>query len=193
MHMQHLYKISFGNLYTDAFATDEFDRLLFASIIGRNADIQSFIATVALRKMENLIIKDPDDSCHGAVGYWRDFWSQSENLTKSITKVTTQNYGVLEHMFLYDARLNKMDYGAKSTWMVAITQQEIDQLLWGNIKALSEVPLMDHWQGLIVDTLQEHITTPKNTVGNIFFRHLQLPGTFEETISDLVKTGQLTV
>ena len=115
------------NLFTDAFATDDTNRLLFASIIGRNADVQSFIASIELKKMENLTIKEPipDDPRCEVVGRWQDFRSQSEHLTKSITKVTTQNYGVLEHMFLYDTRLNKMDYGAKSTWMTAKSQLEI--------------------------------------------------------------------
>ena len=193
--MQHFYKISFGNLFTDAFATDDTNRLLFASIIGRNADVQSFIANIELKKMENLTIKEPapDDPRCEVLGRWQDFRSQSEHLTKSITKVTTQNYGVLEHMFLYDTRLNKMDYGAKSTWMRAKSQQEIDELLWGNIKALSDVPLQEHWQDLIVKTLQDNITSPKTMVGGIFLKFLQLPATFEETVSELVKTGQLTV
>ncbi|WP_434778518.1 hypothetical protein [Neisseria sp. Ec49-e6-T10] len=193
--MNKLYKINFGNLFTDAFVTDESNRLLFASIIGRNADIQSFIATIQLKKMENLTIReeDPDDPRCEIVGRWHDFRSQSEHLEKVITKVTTRDFGVLEHLFLFDKKLNHLDYGTKSTWMVGQSQDELDQYMWSNIKTLSDIPLLDSWQDTIVDMLNETITYPKNMVGNICLCHLRLPDTFDQDVSDRVKSGQLTV
>ena len=196
--MKKLYKISFGNLYTDAFVVSDSGSLLFASILGRNADVQAFLAQVQLKKMENLTIKDPDpdDPRCAVVGQWCHFSSYSDTLEKSITKVLTDSYGVLEHLFLYQKKVNKLDYGTKSSWMISSDQDELDQLLWSNIRELADIPLSDNWEKPIItmlESLDECINTPDKTIGNIFIRQLKLPGDFNQMISDKVKSGELPV
>ena len=183
--MPDLMKLDFGNIFADALVCDEGNKLLFAGLYGRNADIQALLASMTLKQMASL-------------PFHRNYRTlkvqyQGVTLSKKITKVTTKSYGVLDQLFLFNPQFNQLDHETKTSWLIADSEEQMQRLLWGTIKNLSQIPLLSHWQETILDTFSEAVQSPKLCAGPVHVKHVHLPDDFEERVSSLVKSFVLTV
>lgn len=184
--MSELMKVAFGDVYADALVCDQSGTLLFASFYGRNADIQSLLASLALKTLTRLSFG------HGDHGRYVNCAGQA--FTKKVTKVTTPSFGVLDQLFLYQSGFNQLDHETKTSLLIADTAEQLEKLLWGTVCQLSEIPLLPHWrQTILTNVLDDAIQTPGVCIGPVHVRQVHLPDDFELQVSELVRTSMLTV
>ena len=113
-----LYRTSSHDLFADAFFIHQ-ERLMFASLHGRDANVLSFMAALTAPPEQGGIrqvgFRLPDDAqLHPP----RTTAQQVYGMGKRISKYATHNFGVLTHMFLYADVLEEPDRDSRSAWIV---------------------------------------------------------------------------
>lgn len=114
-------------------------------------------------------------------------------------------FGNLVHLWLYDPALIRPDRGNRVAWVLvegvdAPTDQSeaIWSLVWGLCKLLSPVPLLDTWQQAVLSRTGDEVVTlmgdtPYPPLGRIAAARVSLPDHFPETVSGMVKAGDLAL
>jgi hypothetical protein len=193
-----------SDLYADACVRDESGQLMFLSLYGRDTAIQQLLAAFTLKVTEGGLsafhLQDPDGQAHVV------YVGNAERLEKFTGKLPRDNlFGNLAHVWLYDLALIRPDRSNRVAWVLVDSVQHASNALeviwdraWDLYKLLSPVPLLDTWQhavlsrtgGDVVTLLRETAYPP---LGRIDAARISLPESFPETVSGMVKVGELTL
>lgn len=193
-----------SDLYADACVRDESGQLMFLSLYGRDTAIQQLLAAFTLKVTEGGLsafhLQDPEGQAHVV------YVGNAERLEKFTGKLPRDNlFGNLAHVWLYDPVLIRPDRSNRVAWVLVDSVQHASNPLevvwdraWDLYKLLSPVPLLDAWQqavlsrtgGEVVTLLQESAYPP---LGRIGAARISLPESFPETVSGMVKVGELTL
>lgn len=193
-----------SDLYADACVRDESGQLMFLSLYGRDTAIQQLLAAFTLKVTEGGLsafhLQDPEGQAHVV------YVGNAERLEKFTGKLPRDNlFGNLAHVWLYDPALTRPDRSNRVAWVLVDSVQHASNPLevvwdraWDLYKLLSPVPLLDVWQhavlsrtgGEVVTLLHETVYPP---LGRIGAARISLPESFPETVSGMVKVGELTL
>lgn len=188
------YQINYGQLLSDAFFIRN-NRLMFASIHGREADVLSLIATLS---------DGGRNLGYGGLTFEhageRRRALYFSNLTKKITKYEHPEYGALTHCFIYDEDLQKIDYDRKKAWLLLTEGQNDEQALMNLVRHLSDVPLLHEWLPTVTAQLteQNHIErfisqddfdSPSDGIYNLAAFAVKIPDDMDEIIKRNLQEG----
>ncbi|WP_037586996.1 hypothetical protein [Stenoxybacter acetivorans] len=201
-----------GDLFSDAFLIDN-NRLMFASLYGREANIQALLATLTLGNDQIGFRLSKDEPYFPHKRTARYFSA----LHKRVSKIHTHNYGVLTHLFLYAEEVLQANHDTRTAWLLQPPNTDTETQLngaWQCIQALSDVPLLDDWRDAVLERLismtasdQAHnggdyliyhnppdVDDRLSSIGGVFGIKaccVRLPENFDEIISTMLKTGQM--
>lgn len=192
-----LHQIPSHNLFSDAFFIKD-EKLLFASVYGRNSNISSLIGQLSTNTKE-YILNSIGFTLDAAVVHPLGKTARHfDGLTKKVTKISTSNFGVLNHLMMINTDLIKIDLEKASAWVVR--EQMIGDDIWPVVKSLSSLPLLDAWSEEIVSRLCESeniqyfmdgVVSRSVTIIGLNAAYVSLPEDFEILISSLVKSHVL--
>lgn len=193
-----------SDLFADACVRDEAGQLMFLSLYGRDTAIQQLLAAFTLKVNEggfdSFHLQDPAGEAHLVhVG-------NADRLEKFTGKLPRDNlFGNLVHLWLYDPALIRPDRSNRVAWVLvegvndpSARTEAIWSRAWWLCKLLSPVPLLDTWQApVLARTGNEVVTlmaqTPYPPLGRIAAARVSLPDHFPETVSGMVKAGELAL
>lgn len=191
-----LYLTSPNNLISDAFFILD-NRLMFASLHGRDADIWAFTASIQSGSRERLGFREQGDTVHFPM---LTTASHFYDLHKRTTKYDTHNFGVLANMFVYASELVELNRDEKSGWVLMTdTACDLDKAVWSCFQQLSDVPLLDSWQHTLLADLSAQncirrylpgITAEAAVVG-VAAAKVLVPADFDERLTQLIREGKL--
>lgn len=193
-----------SDLYADACVRDESGQLMFLSLYGRDTAIQQLLAAFTLKAAEGGLsafhLQEPGGQAQVV------YVGNADRLEKFTGKLPRDNlFGNLAHVWLYDPALTRPDRSNRVAWVLVDSVQHASNPLevvwdraWDLYKLLSPVPLLDVWQhavlsrtgGEVVTLLHETVYPP---LGRIGAARISLPESFPETVSGMVKVGELTL
>jgi len=193
-----------SDLYADACVRDKFGQLMFLSLYGRDTAVQQLLAAFTLKVTEGGLntfhLQDPEGRDHAV------YVGTADRLEKFTGKLPRDNlFGNLVHLWLYDPALIRPDRSNMVAWVlvdgVDAPSGQADVIrsrVWGLYKLLSPVPLLDTWQQAVLSrTWDEAVTlmaeTPYPPLGRISAARVSLPDHFPETVSGMVKAGDLAL
>lgn len=195
-----LYLTSRNNLMADAFFIME-NRLMFASLHGRDADMLAFQAQLQVGRdysADRLGFRQPEDQRSWPMYTTADILS---GLSKHVIRYQTHNYGAVTHMFLYATELTEFNREAKSGWvLLGNLSADMDKAVWQCLQELSDVPLLDHWQncllaelgaGQFIQRFNPTVCERYAMVG-IKAAKVEVPTDFGDRITDLLRNKSLT-
>ncbi len=199
-----LFKIKeVSDLMVDACLRNEAGELMFLSIYGRDTGLQQLLSMFTLKPGNggldcfNLVetgVERPRSH--------RVWVGNTERLEKLSGRFPRENlFGNLSHLWIFDPKVRQPDRSNRCAWVLAVADPQDGPLvrpepIWNMIKHLSSVPLMEHWQrpieesmwGQIVQDLCESTYPP---LGNIGAVRVSLPEEWPEQVSKLVRQGVL--
>ena len=193
--------VELSDLYADACVRDEFGQLMFLSLYGRDTAIQQLLAAFTLKVTEGGLdsfrLQDPSGQVHWVhVG-------DADRLEKFTGKLPRNLFGNLIHIWLYDSVLVRPDRSNRIAWVLvdADGKHGLDvssDKVWALYKLLSPVPLLDIWKDVVLaKTGEEVVTLMAKTafppLGRISAARVCLPESFPETVSRMVKSGELAL
>jgi hypothetical protein len=191
-----------SDLFVDACVQDSEGRLVFLSVYGRDTALNQFYAAMQLGSHEGglrsfRIQAEPTQQV--AVG-------DVDQLDKHHGRLPATLFGNLTQAFVYQKRVCSIDksngvaillYPVSEARMLLANRAQVDQQIWSLVKQLSPVALLDHWRGALFaecpglsQSLGEGVYLP---IGDISAWRVQLPTTFTDTVSRLIRTGYLTL
>lgn len=191
-----LYLTSSHNLIADAFFILD-NRLMFASLHGRDADIWSFLATMQEGSKERLGFREPED-----IVYYPMLTTASRfyGLVKRTTKYATHNFGTISHMFMYAEDLVELNHDAKTGWIIMDdVHADLDKAIWLCLQQLSDMPLLEHWRDRILSELSEQgcirwfqpgISSDAAVVG-ILAASVKVPENFDSQLTEMLRNQLL--
>lgn len=196
-----MYRTSSHDLFSDAFFILN-DRLMFASLYGRNANMLSLLAVLnnsGTTGEENLGFREAGSSALLPLRTTARFFT---GLYKHMTKIHTRNYGVLVHVFVYAGDVVQCDMEHKTAWLISDdTGADLTGDVWQTVGRLSDVPLLDGWGAQILPRLREQgcvqhyppgIGAEAALVG-VQAYHIRIPEDFDRQVSVWLKSGILAV
>lgn len=196
-----LYKTSSHDLFADAFFIHH-DRLMFASLHGRDAGVLSFLAALntspAQGGLDRVGFRKPDDAIRFP---FRTTASLFHNLSKRISKYMTHNFGMLSHVFVYTDELATPNLDNRTAWIVRpASDTGLDQAIWHSICHLSDIPLLDKWQDCLLADLTAqgsvsyfHPDSDNNNVAiyGVQAVRISIPDDFDRQITGALRQGAL--
>ncbi len=157
-HLREVLKIKEApELFTDAVLWDEAGTLLFISLWGYDTAIKEFLARLSLPSRQGGInqfnvINRADKNRLISLGNI----DQLEKLSGKTTESTL--FGGLSHLWLYDSLCLRSDPVNSRALLLYFPQEEekwIQCRLWQLVKTLCHLPLLDHWQPIVLAFLSE--------------------------------------
>jgi hypothetical protein len=193
-----------SDLYADACVRDESGQLMFLSLYGRDTAIQQLLAAFTLKAAEGGLsafhLQEPDGQAQVV------YVGNADRLEKFTGKLPRDNlFGNLAHVWLYDPALIRPDRSNRVAWVLVDCVhpgsnpiEVIWDRAWALYKQLSPVPLLDTWQQAILSrTGGDVVTLMRETayppLGRIGAARISLPESFPETVSGMVKAGELAL
>ncbi|MFN4266391.1 MAG: hypothetical protein ACK4F8_11675 [Aquabacterium sp.] len=188
-----------ADIFIDALACDRRSSLIFVSLYGRDGSIQQFLSRIQLGSsadgISSISVSDPSGArLDVSVGDPR----RLEKVSGQIPKGSL--FGKLGHLWVYDPTLLKPDKANLRGWLLFDQDHgaaEQSEAIWELIKALSPVPLLDHWQeaieGLVNAGSTESGIHAAKAIGDLKPVEVQLPSDFESQVSQLIIAGQLAL
>lgn len=196
-----MYQTSTHDLFSDALFILN-DRLMFASLYGRDANILSFFAALNTNAAGGTGVHSLGFREAGSKTYFpmRTTAKHLYNLHKHMTKIHTQNYGVLVHAFVYAGEITQLDHDGKTAWLVSDNlQNDLAKQAWRIVTELADVPLLDSWANAVLPRLQQQdcltlyppgVREDAALIGLQACR-VRIPEDFDQQISSWIKTGIL--
>ncbi|WP_416192352.1 hypothetical protein [Neisseria sp. CCUG12390] len=195
-----LYQTSSHDLFCDAFFICN-NRLMFASLHGRDAGVLSFMAALTAPPEQGGLTKLGFRQ-HGSDRLYPELSTAAVlyGLSKRMTKYMTHNFGMLTHVFLYSNEIVEPNRDTKTAWVLQTDcAADLDKAVWNCIDQLSDVPLLPHWQHRIAALLEEQgcirrffpsLSTDASVVG-VQAAQVVIPEDFGELITGLLRNGSL--
>ena len=141
-----------AGVFADAVLVDQFNRLLFISLWGRDTSLKEMLAALQIGKG-----KDGFDqfTLRDANGVERLVWAPDVNrLQKEQGRMPKRSaLGEIAHLWIYDHLLREYDRANRRALL--ISQSGIgDDVLWPVVRDLCHLPLLPHWQAPVLEALK---------------------------------------
>ena len=193
MELPHKILEAGSDLFVDAFLVDE-DRWLFTSLWGNETTIQQFFARIELRDDENglrnFTIRNPATGAEVRVST-----ADNKEMNKQTAKTPSSSIvGEICHCFIFNKALIQADILAGNAFVFAKPgETNIDmERVWQAVKELSHIPLMDHWQSILMPHFFErHWIKALNGLNTKAFKVFIDNDEFQVLVSDLVRRNVL--
>jgi hypothetical protein len=180
------------DLFCDAYITDQNQRLIFISLIGRDTAIQQLLASFSLPLqsggLDRISFRSSSDVI--LIGDHARLEKHSGRLPKSI-------FGVLNQTWIFDPVCQRPDRANKTAWLLDIVEPNKSRVvpaqpsIWPTVKMLSALPLLDEWEGVLVRQIAR-VESNIKAVGVVAVK-VSLDPDYEAIVSELVKTNVLVV
>ncbi|MDZ7922874.1 MAG: hypothetical protein U5M23_02195 [Marinagarivorans sp.] len=195
MELPHKILEAGSDLFVDAFLVDG-ERWLFTSLWGSETTIQQFFARIELRDDENglrhFTIRNPATGAEVRVST-----ADNKEMSKQTAKTPSHSIvGEICHCFIFNKALVQADRLAGNTFVFAMPgEADVDEArVWQAVKELSHIPLMDHWQSILIPLFFErNWMTPLRGLNTQAFKIFMDNEEFNALVSDLVKRRILTL
>ena len=168
------------NIFVDNVLADQFKQAFFVSMWGTNTDIMALFADVTAGKCDFIEVDG-------------ERYALSKELHKEIARISDHKdnpYGKdLVHVFLYRRELI---HGDQIRLLLQLTPISHDDV-WGVIKEMSPIPLLDDWKTAIVDVFYTMLwAKPLTGYGQgLYAKLISIDDEFEETFIDMMESGKL--
>lgn len=198
------------DIFVDAYFVDN-GRLLFLSCVGRDTAVLQLIARLQLSSTSSYANSDAlrtlsvYDPMNAQGPYSKTVYLDPEvmdRLEKTIAKVRTHSFGVLDHLFLKDPILSKIDMANRSAYLVhkkqgtRIESGQNTDAIWYLLKNLSPLPLLDSWKDELLKMADDEawlvFYEQSNTCKGVWVTFLKLPDDFELQISTAIQSFRLS-
>jgi hypothetical protein len=182
------------DLFADAIVVDEHFRLVFCSLYGRDTALQQLFAAFSLPLQSGgadcISINHPES------GPFKAFVGSADRLERFSGRLPRENvFGNLSHAWIFDPTCKMPDRVNGSAWLLGENLQglSLQAQAWQMTKVLSPLPLLDHWQEIVLQHCQIIRPEASKSIGRIRGVKLQLPTDFEERIVWLVQSKQISL
>lgn len=141
-----------SGVFVDAILTDESDNLVFGSFWGHDTAIRDFQGRLTLGNAESGMTSFHVVNEHQS--HFQETFTKIGNIDslKQMTgRVHTDILGDLVHCWLYSNEVVAPDLANHR--MMLLNQDETPSSLWNAIKLVCPVPLLDHWEYQIKQSL----------------------------------------
>jgi hypothetical protein len=199
-----------AELFVDALVVDADERLLFASLYGRDASLQQLRAALSLPVagggLNRLTVQRP-----GSAAILTAWVTDAQRLRAISGRLPQENlFGALAQLWLYDPRLAALDHANGAGYLIEmVSVEQVDaaapglkthapsqpgsgaSALWQLVCALSPLPLLTHWEKPVLTAIEPLSGPQPRCLGSLAVRHVRLGADFKEQISALVQQGVL--
>lgn len=190
---------SFPDLFVDACVRGEQSELLLLSLYGRDTSVLQFMSAFSVPGDQGGLLTAGQASFTVVEGDQRHtvYVPDPERIQKLTGRFPGRTlFGTLTHTWLYDPVAVQPDRAGRTAWLLSDGLESPRSRLWSLVKALSPLPLLDHWQGPLLDGLGERICTSLSRfkfppVGKLGGVRVTLGERFEEIVSMAVRAGVL--
>ncbi len=143
-------------IFVDALLTDESDCLIFVSFWGRDTSIRELQARLTLGSSEggltafNVINVADQDKVFASI-------SNIDSVEQMTGRVQTTILGELVHCLIYQREIVKPDLANHRAIVIQRGHQASEtelEVLWGTIKAVCPIPLLDHWADVLIPIMK---------------------------------------
>lgn len=189
----NLYPTQLDDVLCDALVTSSDNRLLFASLWGRDSAIQHLLAGLSLKTCDGgfdaLRVQTPAKA-------WKALLSKDE-LAKTSGRLPTDNlFGDIAQVMVYDRAFANASSGSERRQLLLFQQPTaLDSArIWAAIRHCSHLPLLEHWQAPVLNLLQTNgwLSTLPSFGVEAWLIDLT-SDCFELAVSQLVRQGSLTL
>lgn len=192
---------SFSDLFVDACIRGEQSELLLLSLYGRDTSVLQFMSAFSVPRDQGGLLTGgqasftivESDQRHTA------YVPDPDRIQKLTGRFPDCNlFGTLTHTWIYDPILVQPDRAGRTAWLLSDGVEMSRLRLWTLVKALSPLPLLDHWQEPLLDGLGAHLCTPLSTfkfppIGKLDGVRVSLGDRFEDIVSMGVSEGALSL
>ena len=193
------------DIFVDACVRAPTGELAFLSAYGRDGSLQQLYAALHLGIQEGgvrqITLLDPATRQTLAavpVGDPKRFDKFSGRLPKD------NLFGALVHTWIFDEVLLKPSRATGTAWLLLDRHSQsgeaasVAELTWSLVTQLSPVPLLPHWRDRMLSALGDELVTDLSQttsapVGRLLALVTSLPEAFQQTLSTLVRSGDLTL
>jgi hypothetical protein len=180
-------------VFCDALLCDD-GQLVFVSLWGRDTAIQELLAKLSIPVREGglreLKFTDLDDqSCMIAdIG-------DPDRLDKMSGRMPKNNlFGDIVHLWLFDQRAKQPDYVNHKAYLLLLDVVDKTETSWKLVKAVSHLPLLDHWRSEILSLLIREGWLSQLKGYHLDAIRLYIPeDAFNQVIGEKVRQGELTL
>lgn len=189
--------LTLDNLYgvfCDALVCDNDRQLVFVSLWGRDTAIQELLAklTIPVREggLRELKFTDLDDQSRMSADI-----GDPDRLDKMTGRMPKGNlFGDIVHVWLFDQRVRQPDYVNHRAYLLLVDIVDKTGTVWELVKAVSHLPLLDHWRSQILSFLIGEGWLSELKGYHLDAIRLCIPeDEFNQLISEQVRLGALTL
>lgn len=192
---------SFSDLFVDACIRGEQSELLLLSLYGRDTSVLQFISAFSVPRDQGGLLTAGQASFTIVESDQRHTTDvpDPDRIQKLTGRFPDRNlFGALTHTWLYDPILVQPDRAGRTASLLSHGVEMSRLRLWTLVKALSPLPLLDHWQGPLLDGLGARICTPLSAfkyppIGKLGGVRVTLGDRFEDIVSIGVNAGVLSL
>ncbi|MDR8402145.1 hypothetical protein NE850_38125 [Paraburkholderia sp. USG1] len=193
------------DIFVDACVRAPTSELMFLSAFGRDGSVQQLYASLHLGMQEGglqrVTILDPTSRKPIAAIPIGD----PKRLDKFSGRLPKDNlFGNLVHTWIFDEILLKPSRATGTAWLLLDRHSQSDEAAWvatrtwSLVTQLSPVPLLPHWRERVLNELADELVTDLSQtasapIGRLFASVTSLPEAFPQTLSALVRSGDLTL
>jgi hypothetical protein len=184
-------------LYSDSCVTDESNCLVFLSLWGRDTALQEFIARLTLPTSEHGL---DQFTLHCAEPYSRVpvLVPRVDRLEQRSTRAYRRTlFGSLVNYWLFDRRCIEPDKANSFAFCIYPREsRDEDARLWWLVKDTCPLPLLDHWQGVVLALLKKRgMLTPFPTcIGHLSGFRIGIDvATLTTDLGELIRNGELSI
>ena len=192
-----------SDVFVDACAADHRAQLLFISVFGRDTSVQQLMARLHQTASQGGVDVLTLQRAHGETPALKVMVGDPRRLDKAAGRMPkTGLLGNLVHTWIFDPVLMQIDHATRSAWMFdahasadtgGVSGADSAEV-WGLVKDLSPVPLLDAWAEPVLDHVRDvgGLLQPP-TLGAIRTVRIELPETFALWVSENLRSGHLVV
>lgn len=163
-------------------------QLLYLSLIGRDTALQEFRGKLSTGKLTSFTIQW-DGGCRVDGWFSREWLGQMEYHG---AKLQTNLFGEMTQMVLYHPLMAKPDKASQVAAIPFLNVAEMPmQDVWNVVKHISEIPLLDGWQAVVIELLKRMGWLEWLDSFNCRGIYLKLGSNFGGLISANIRSGAL--
>ncbi len=194
-----------ADVFVDACVRDESGQVLFLSCYGRDTAIQQLFAAFNLRTSEGGLevfhLRRPDAESREEGE--RVQVGDADGLQKLSGRLPRDNvFGNLAHTWIYAPAIVRPDRATRTAWVIdplaklKADPERVANRVWEVFRLLSPVPLLEAWRPTLLDCCYAACVTDLGEtafppLGCVSAHKVSVPDSFVDTVSSLVKNGDL--
>lgn len=188
----------FPGLFADACIRDLNGAVIFLSVFGRDTGLRQMTSAFHLGAARdgvdeiNLTSVSTLEKCNARIG-------DASVLEFHTGRLQTELFGDIVHGWIYNPMLEKPDFKSRLGWIIQpnMSEDQLAKRIWEFYKALSPLPLMDHWKESVLLSTKDYVTNLSDCdyppIGKLQAIRVHLGLDFNQRLSSLVKSHEITL